>query len=766
MTTNTKDPTQEVILRVTGMHCASCVGRVERMLSKVEGVHDVMVSLPSERAIIQGDNLDAQQLASVIDNLGFNAAPLTPASHHHSEHQHPHAPAEHASLPDHAAHDHAQHIEESIDPWLWRVIVGIAIVVPLKLLHWFTPALNIPMGAAIWASALLGTTAALIVGWPFFVSACKALRTRAATMDTLVALGASAALIVSWDSVITWIRTGAHPPLYFAEAAALLTLIGIGRLLESRLNAITTTDTRALLEAQPDHAQLITSPEENQGRLTPTAHLKPNDLVLVPTGERVPVDGVIARGSSAFDEAVVTGESIPVDRTINDPVVAGALNTGPAIVVRAAVDGTSTTIARIAAMIERARASKVPMQALADRITAAFVPIILTIAAAAFLGWWLLSDKTAAEAAIIAATVLVIACPCALGLATPLAVMAGVGGAAKQGVFLRDAAALQRGAKVRTVVFDKTGTLTAGQPRVVAASDEALALAASVCAASSHPIARAIVEAANQRRLTIAAAESIEEQAGAGMVGQVAGSTIRILSEHAARQANLLSAGADIPSEVPGSTVSLVFRDHQLLGPIALRDQPRPDAAAAIRALKQAGIATRMLSGDRAEAAHAIGQEVGLTAEEISAQLTPQDKLAAITQWSTDPAAAPVAMVGDGINDAPALAEASARGGVAIAIGTGTAAAIESADAIAPGDKLTAVPALLRVASSTVAAIKTNLTLAFLYNAAAVPIAALGFLGEHGPLVAAIAMALSNACVVTNSALLALRLRRHPAPTP
>lgn len=734
----------EVVLSIHGMHCASCVGRVEKMLGRVPGVQSVAVSLPAERATIRGSELQPDQLAQVVDGLGFEAAVMTGRGGVRV--------GDEAGSSDHGAHARS-------DVWRWRVVVGIAVTVPLKLLHWFHGPLGVPMGVSMWVSALLGTACAVVVGWPFFVGAAKSLRSWSATMDTLVALGASAAVLVSWIGMVEWIRTGERAGLYFAEAAALLTLIGLGRLFESRLASITTTDTRALLEAQPGEAVLVPRVESSDGRRVPTTEVKPGDLGLVAAGERVPVDGQLVRGDSAFDETVITGESIPVERGVGDAVVAGAVNTGGAVVVRAAVDGASTTIARIAAMIEGARASKVPMQALADRITAVFVPVVLSIALLAFVGWWLVGDASAAEAGIIAATVLVIACPCALGLATPLAVMAGVGGAARFGVFLRDAAALQRAARVRTVVFDKTGTLTCGTPEVVDAGDEPLRVAAAVCAESAHPIARAIVAAAKKRGLAIDELERSDERAGAGMVGRVAGREVLVLSVNAARRDGF-NVDKVIGGLGDGVTISVVIRDGSVLGAIALRDEPRDDARATIDALHRQGLGTHMLSGDRTATARAIGEAVGIRVEDVHAELSPDDKLRAIRTLSGDEERGPVAMVGDGINDAPALAEASSREGVAIAIGSGTAAAIESSDAIAPGDRLESVALLLRVAKETMGAIKVNLVLAFAYNSAAVPVAALGLLGTHGPLVAAVAMGLSNVCVVGNSAWLSVRLRK------
>lgn len=731
------------------MHCASCVARVERVLARQPGVTSVTVSLPAERATITGHGLDSRTLAEAINNLGFEARPAGRTD--------PTTNAGSAALHDPASERTRQDLRRS--PWRWRVLLGICIVVPLKTLHWFHEPLGIPMPEMLWVSAILGTTAAITVGWPFFTGAVRALRAPTATMDTLVALGASAALLVSWAALIQWARTEEHAPVYFAEAAALLTLIAIGRLFESRLAKLTTTDTRAVLEAQPHTALKLESEHDRSPKPTPTDRLSPGDLILVPTGERIPVDATLVDRASSFDESIVTGESIPVERAPGETAVAGAINTGPPVILRATVDGRSTTIARIAAMIERARASSPPAQRLADRITAIFVPAILAIATLSFLIWWLAIGIPPAEALIIAATVLVIACPCALGLATPLAVMAGVGGAARHAVFLRDAAALQRAADIKCIVFDKTGTITAGRPRVIRADDHHLALAAAICAPSSHPIARAIHAAARQRHLAIPEAADHEERPGAGMSGTIDAQRIRILSLSAARAAGIDTERFESAPDDAGASLSLVLRDDECLGAIALRDEPRPDASRAIQALRRQGVILRMLSGDRASPVHAIASAVGLERTSAMPELSPQDKLDEIARLAEDPRSAPVAMVGDGINDAPALAQASSLGGIAIAIGSGTAAAIESSDAIVPGERLMAIPMLLAIGKKTLAAIRTNLALAFAYNTFAIPAAALGLLGHHGPLVAAIAMALSNICVVGNSALLARSLR-------
>jgi Cu+-exporting ATPase len=458
--------------------------------------------------------------------------------------------------------------------------------------------------------------------------------------------------------------------------------------------------------------------------------------VQVRPGARVSVDGLVVEGASALDESVLTGESIPVDRSVGDHVVAGAINTTGVLLVEAKVDGRGTTLARIARLVQESRASRADIQRLADRISAVFVPVVVSIAAFTLLGWWIAGDP--AKGAIAMVTVLIIACPCALGLATPMAVVVATGHAAKRGILVRDAASLERAGRATRVVFDKTGTLTLGRPEVVSIEPvsgvgaiDLLQAAASVEQASEHPLAKAIVKAAQARGVRLSAVSGFVSMPGQGVRGAVAGRMVEVVR----------STDASCEVRISGATV----------GTIDLADAPRPDAPQAISALGGLGLEVVMLSGDRRSRAVEIAERIGIAAANVVAETDPAGKSAFIESSPRG-----TVMVGDGVNDAAALTRAD----VGLALASGTSVAIESAGIVVPGDRVLAVPETIRIARMTLSAIRQNLFLAFAYNVSMIPIAALGLLGIHGPLIAAGAMALSDLSVVGNALRLRSRLRR------
>jgi heavy metal translocating P-type ATPase len=540
-------------------------------------------------------------------------------------------------------------------------------------------------------------------------------------------------------------------PLYFGESAGLLALISVGHWLEAKTTAAAGSAVRELLALTPDHAVRLSGVDDQQGERVATSDLRVGDLLLIRAGERASVDGQIVRGRTSLDEAVVTGESMPMERGEGDEVVAGSVNLSAPIVMRATTAGEETTVARIADMVRRAQTSKARVQRLADRVTAVFIPAVLSIAAATFLGWTLLAGGWV-DGLINATSVLIISCPCALGLATPTAVMVASGSASRRGILIKSARAIERLARVEVVLFDKTGTLTEGRPRVAEASDEALRLGAAMARASTHPLSGAIAREAEARGLDVPEASDVRERAGAGMEGLVDGREAAVVS-----RAEAMRMGVSLADGAPEGASSVVILDGGVIGEIAFEDEVREDAPRVIEALRDRGLRLLLITGDRPEAARALADRVGLREGEVRAELTPEDKLEIVRSLGDGR----VMMVGDGINDAAALAEATAAGGVSVAVASGSNIAIESAEVVIPGERLRALVELLTIGSLGLRTIKQNLGQSFLYNSLAIPAAALGLLGPHGPLIAAGAMAVSDTMVIGNSLRLKWRLDRR-----
>jgi P-type Cu+ transporter len=486
-----------------------------------------------------------------------------------------------------------------------------------------------------------------------------------------------------------------------------------------------------LLGLQPETAEV--SDEDGSTRIIPTSLVAAGMRLIVRPGGRIAVDGLVVEGGSAVDQSIVTGESTPVEKKPGDFVVAGSMNTTGRLTVRTTVDGRHTTISRIADLVEKAQTSRAPIQRLADSISAIFVPTVLGIAALTVIGWWVFGDLSGGI--IAGVTVLIISCPCALGLATPMAVMVGTGAASRRGILIRNAETLERVGKVSHVVFDKTGTLTSGRPEVTSISadadhteNELLRLAAAVEAPSEHPIAKAIVRAANSRGLARVAVEDFIAIPGLGVKGRVEGRRVTVdRDEHATARVTL---------------------DGKRIGALFLTDRLRPDAIDAVAALNQAGLQVSMLSGDKSATARKMGRELGLSESDIIADATPEAKAQYIRSLGRD-----VIMVGDGLNDAVALAAS----GLGVALASGTNVAIEAAAVVIPGDRVQAVMELIALSRATLSTIRQNLFFAFFYNTLAIPLAAFGLLGTSGPLWAALAMGVSDITVVGN----ALRLKRR-----
>ncbi len=703
---------RELRLKVSGMHCASCAAAVQRALESRPGVRSAAVSFTDGTATVVGDDLQATALVEAVRDGGYDAEPAEAAL----------APAELKSEIE---------VRQARQERLWRrrAVVGLGLWVPMELVH-------LLVADAAWKPWFLLAGATIVLataGWGFYRSAAAAARRGTTNMDTLIAMGATTAYVFSLVVFIArFFGKLADQPLYFSEAAALLGLISLGHWLEARASAKAGSAVRDLLELQPDQAELLDA--DGTPRTIASADIQPGGRLLLRPGGRVPVDGVVVEGETEIDESVVSGESMPVHKRPGDAVVAGSMNTTGRLVVEATVDGRHTTVARIAEIVQRAQASKAGVQKLADRVCAVFVPAVLAIAALTFAGWWLAGDL--GKGVVATVTVLIISCPCALGLATPMAVMVGAGAASRRGILVKSAGAFERAGRAGHVVFDKTGTLTTGAPAVTEirpvsglAEDELLRLAAAVEAPSEHPIGRAIVRSAADRGLQWPQASGFEAVPGRGVRGTVNGRSVEI--------------GRDETS----AATCLVLVDGVETGTLTVTDTLREDAATAVTRLREMGLVVSMLSGDRRDVANAVGRRLGLDADRVVAEATPESKTEFVTELGDG-----TVMVGDGINDAAALVAAD----LGIAMASGTNIAIESADVVIPGRHVLAVPETIHIARSTLATIKQNLFFAFFYNAVAIPVAALGLLGASGPLMAAAAMGLSDLTVIGN----ALRLKR------
>lgn len=665
-------------------------------------------------------------------------------------------------------------LDERPDPELVdmtrRFRVALALTLPLFVLemgqhltgtHWLDPQVSNLVQLA------LATPVVVWAGWPFFVRGWQSVALRNLNMFTLIALGTGVAWIYSLVAVAA---PQLFPPafrdahgavaVYFEAAAVITTLVLLGQVLELRARARTSGAIKALLGLTPVTARRVTAQGDEDVALDAVAA---GDLLRVRPGEKVAVDGVITEGRSSLDESLVTGESMPLTKTVGDKVIGGTLNLSGGFLMRAEKVGKDTLLARIVEMVARAQRSRAPIQRLADQVAGWFVPAVIAVALAAFMAWALFGPEPRFTYGLVAAvTVLIIACPCALGLATPMSIMVGVGRGARMGILIRDADALQRLEVIDTLVIDKTGTLTEGKPKVVAVEtadgfDEAglLRLAASVERASEHPLAHAIVVAAQERNLALGDVRDFDSPTGQGARGSVDGRDIvignaRYLAEHGADVESLRLAAEK--QRAGGATVVFVGVDKQLAGLIAIADPIKPTTAEALKALSADGVRLVMLTGDNATTAHAVARQLGI--DEVEAEALPDQKSEIVERLRA--AGRKVAMAGDGVNDAPALAAAD----VGIAMGGGTDAAIESAGVTLLRGDLRAIVAARHLSRATMRNIRQNLTFAFAYNAAGVPVAAgvlypaLGIL--LSPMIGAAAMALSSVSVIAN----ALRLAR------
>ncbi|SET39246.1 heavy metal translocating P-type ATPase [Oceanicella actignis] len=712
-------------LAIRGMTCAGCAATVEKALRRTPGVIDAAVNLATESATVRHlpHMAGPAELMAAVKAAGYDAAP--------------------AGARDHDAAEAAAARRRDVQDLALALLLAAPLAGQMVLM-----ALGFDMRMPVWAELALATPVQLWAGRRFHVGAARAIRAGAGNMDVLVSLGSWAAYLHSLWLVATQ-GEGAAGHLYFEASAVIIALVLLGKTLENRAKRAASAALRELMSLRPETAHVLIAGKEHE---RPVDAVGVGDVLVVRPGERIPVDGVILRGETELDESLITGESMPVRRGPGDVAPAGALN-GPGLIrIRAERVGRDTTLARIAELVAHAQTGKAPVQRLVDRVSAVFVPVVMALAALTFGGW--LAASVGFEHAFRAAvSVLVIACPCALGLATPTALVAGTGAAARAGILIRDIETLERAARLDVIVFDKTGTLTEGAPRLTALApaqglDEnaLLLLAASAQLGSEHPLGKAMARAARERGLEPEQPDSFEAVIGAGVIARVGGRTVRIgtralvEAEPPAELAQQARAWTEA-----GATVVWIADDGAILGVAALEDALRADAPATIARLRARGLRTMLLTGDNAAVARRVARRLGI--DDVAAEVRPEHKAQTVADLRKG--GRRVAMVGDGVNDAPALAAAD----VGIAMGSGADAAREAAGITLMRPRLMLVADALDVAAATARKIRQNLFWAFAYNVVCLPIAAAGLLN---PAIAGAAMAMSSVSVVTN----ALTLRR------
>ena len=757
MTTETK---QQITLNIEGMHCASCIVHVENALTKLEGVASASVNLATEQATVEylSDSLTLDDFRAAVSDAGYAVEDVAGEI----------AGGEQERLA------HTREIKALRSKVLLAAGLGIVIFLgsfrewfpwmPSFLQNWYV----------LWA---LATPVQFWAGAQFYRGAWGAAKHKTTSMNTLIAVGTSVAYLFS--AVITlfpdlFATDTLEAKVYFDTAAIIIALILLGRFLEARAKGQTSEAIRTLMGLRPKTAWVVRDGQETE---IPILEVVVGDVLIVRPGERVPVDGQVIEGASSVDESMLTGESIPVEKAMGSPVYGATINKTGSFRFKATQVGKDTVLSHIIRMVEEAQGSKAPVQRLADKVSSYFVPTVIAIATGTFFLWLILGPQPAFTFALLNfVAVLIIACPCALGLATPTAVMVGTGKGAEQGILIRNAEALERAHKIQTVVLDKTGTLTQGTPVVTdiaadgIAEEELLRLAASVERGSEHPLGEAIVKSARERGLTLEEATEFQALPGHGVKARVNGSSVALGNLTFMESEGLAVSGLEGKAKemsTQGKTPMFVAVDRRMMGIIAVADTLRPGAKEAIQALQRLGLEVIMLTGDNQYTAGAIAREVGI--ERVLADVMPDQKAEQVRVLQQQ--GKTVAMVGDGINDAPALAQAD----VGIAIGSGTDVAMAAADIILMGAELDGVGRAIALSRATIRTIKQNLFWAFFYNTVLIPVAAgvlyLAFadggvpsglryvLGDHGflnPVLAAAAMALSSVTVVSNS----LRLRR------
>ena len=715
---------------VRGMTCAACARRVEKALAAHPAVDEVVVNLALEKVTVGGGgDMPATELSSLVERAGYELVVPRPAG-------------------DGVAHEGRDEADHGISPGREdslasaarrRLVLSGALTAPVLLLAMFVPH---DVVWSRWTQAILATVVEFVAGRPFLAGAWKQARRLSSNMDTLIAVGTLAAYSYSVVSLFT------HGDVYFETAAVIITFISLGKFLEHRSKRRAASALERLMQVGAKEARVIRDLVEVS---VPVDRVRIGDLMRVRPGEKIPTDGVILSGETSIDESMLTGESIPVDKEPGDEVFGATINTSGSVVVEARRIGSDTALAQIARLVEDAQARKAPIELLADRVSSVFVPAVIAIATVTFLGW-LLTGHTFETSLLSGVAVLIVSCPCAMGLATPAAVMAGTGRGAELGILIKGGDVLERAGGISTVALDKTGTMTEGRPAVtdVVAREidavELLTLAASVEDLSEHPLGRAVAAEARARGLESRPVEAFESTTGSGVRGLVGGKEVRV---GALPEAHDLHVGpleeAAKRLEDAGRTVVWVVVAGEAAGLVALSDRIKAAGDEAVAALRADGLRTVLLTGDNRRAAADVARALGV--DEVEAGLAPDDKIAIVRKLRE--AGGSVAMVGDGINDAPALAAAD----LGIAVATGSDVALAAADVTLLGGDPRLIPKAVRLARATLRVIRQNLFWAFSYNVVTIPLAALGLLD---PMIAAAAMALSSVSVVFNS----LRLRR------
>lgn len=714
-----------ITLNIEGMSCANCAAFLENQLKKHPGVEDATVNLVAKRATVTAnDSLDAKELIDLTERVGYKAFPV----------------------------DYDEPILEEKKRNKDKIVLACAIILTAPMIigmilsflgvhNSFTAILHNQ-----WFQLIVATPVQFIIGARFYRSAVNSLSQKTANMDVLVALGTTAAYLLSiYNGFIAPIATpqGEMKPIYFESSATIITLILLGKYLEEGAKRKTTSAIQKLIKLRPKTATVLKNDSEIALSIDEVVL---GDRILVRPGEQIPVDGVIESGKSAVDESMVTGESLPVEKREGNLVIGGTINQAGSFIMTATKIGKDTILSKIIKLVEDAQGRKAPIQKLADQISSVFVPFIIIIATMTLM--FKIAFFGNIEAAVLSAvSVLVIACPCALGLATPTAVMVGTGKGAQRGILIKSGEALQKAGDIKTIIFDKTGTITYGKPKVVDAvyfddMDKAISLAAAAEFQSEHPLAKAIYNLAKEKALSIPKCQEFEYTTGAGVVAKVENSKVLIGSDRIMkeRKIDLTEVKEKVLNwEETGKTTVYLAIDRKLSAIFAIADTIKPEALDMVEELKRLEINTVLLTGDKKQTAEAIAKQAGI--EKVIAQALPDEKSKAIEDYKKQGA---VAMVGDGINDAPALAVAD----IGISLGGGTDIAIETADIILMRNDLSEISATIKLSKNTMKKIKQNLFWAFLYNSIGIPFAALGFLS---PVVAGAAMTLSSLSVVLNS---------------
>lgn len=726
-----------VELKLGGMSCAACAQRIEKKLAGLEGVVSAAVNFAAEKAIVEYDaaTIRVSDMKRAVEELGYKAADVSSQADVDRE---------------------RQEREGEIRRQKRRFIFSALLTAPLLLtmfidmlglMHEFPSFLFSP-----WLQLILATPVQFVAGWQFYRDSYYTLRARSANMSVLVALGTTTAYLYSLVIVIWGERIGQHG-LYFETSAVIITLIILGKLLEANAKGRTSEAIRKLMGLRAKTARVVRNGEEVD---IPIEEVVVGDIVVVRPGEKIPVDGVIVDGFSSIDESMLTGESVPVDKNVGDEVIGSTINKHGSFRFRATKVGADTALAQIIRIVEEAQGSKAPIQRLADVISGRFVPTVIAVAVATFVGWYFFGDPGNITRALINMTsVLVIACPCALGLATPTSIMVGTGKGAENGILIKGGEYLEKAHKLQAIVLDKTGTITKGEPEVtdvVPLADltdrEILRLAASAERGSEHPLGQAIIEGAKTRDIVLAEPVDFSAIPGHGIEARVDGHSVLLGNRKlmADRGVDIAGVEEEIQTlENQGKTAMLLAVDGRMSGIVAVADTVKPNSTQAISALKKMHIQVFMITGDNKRTAEAIARQVGV--DYVLAEVLPEDKAREVQKLKDRGLI--VGMVGDGINDAPALVTAD----VGFAIGTGTDVAIESSDITLMKGDLKGIAAAIQLSRSTMRNIRENLFWALIYNTIGIPIAALGFLS---PMIAGAAMAFSSVSVVTN----ALRLKR------